>query len=68
MAKIELKKVNENGTSEILFLQVVRDNTSEIIELLSELNIIDDFDYDKQAKLIELSMALLSHDGKLDIK
>jgi hypothetical protein len=39
MAKIELKKVNEDGTSEILFLQVVRDNTSEIIALYYFINV-----------------------------
>lgn len=68
MAKIELTKVNEDGTYEVLFQQVVRDNTSEITELLCELNIIDDFDNKKSEKIIELAMALSSHDGKLDIK
>lgn len=68
MAKIELTKVNEDGTCEVLFQQVVRDNTSEITELLCELNIIDDFDNKKSEKIIELAMALSSHDGKLDIK
>ena len=68
MAKIELTKVNADGTNEVLFQQVVRDNTSEITELLCELNIIDDFDDEKSGKIIELAMALSSHDGKLNIQ
>jgi hypothetical protein len=68
MSKIELTKVNTDGTSEVLFQQVVRDNTSEITELLCELNIIDDFNDKKSEKIIELAMALSSHDGKLNIQ
>lgn len=65
---IELKKVNEDGTNEVLFQQVIRDNTSEITKLLCELHIVDDFNDEKSEKIIELAMALSSHDGKLDIK
>ena len=68
MAKIELTKVNTDGTNEVLFQQVIRDNTSEITELLCELNIIDDFDDKKSEKIIELAMALSLHHGKLNIQ
>ena len=39
MARIEVTKVNADGTTDVLFLQAVRDNTNEITELLCELNI-----------------------------
>lgn len=65
---IELRKIKEDGSSEIVSLQVVRDNTNEITELLCELNIIDDFDDKKSEKIIELAMALSSHNGELNIQ
>lgn len=65
---IELRKIKKDGSHEIVAQQAVRDNTNEITELLCELNIIDDFDDEKSGKIIELAMALSSHDGKLNIQ
>lgn len=68
MAKIELIKKDDDGTNEILFHQVVQDNTIVITELLCELNIVDDFNDVMKEKIIELAMALASHDGELNIQ
>jgi HEPN domain-containing protein len=64
---IELIK-KESDNKEVITFQIIRDNTHEITGLLSELNIIDDFNEEMKEKIIELAMALSSHDGKLDIK
>lgn len=65
---IELRKIKEDGTKEMLFQQAIKDNTEEITELLCELNIIDDFNENTSEKIIELAMFLSSHDGKLNIE
>lgn len=70
----EKQKDTGNSTSlvsvsinkKVIMQQIVNDNNKQIEELLIDLNIIDDFSEANKDKIIELGLALISHNGKFN--
>lgn len=68
MARIIIEKINDDNSRDFVEFQDIRDNKEQIINLLCELNLIDEFDESKKEKITDLALALHSHAGPLDIE